>query len=344
MKSKIFNLLLVLVVLSSCSKELEVDTPFFEVSTESTTYQVGEEITFTFEGNPKQIWFYSGELLNDYDYKDGRIVDISSGDGATVSFSSAVVDGTQANQLTVLYSKNFNGTYDYTNVKAAEWVDITNNFTFGTGSSFVASGSYDVSDFLSAGEPVYFAFRYITRPQATNGVARKWNIQNFTIISKATLEDGSALTIADQTYAGFRLVDENAENAPAQSVITSTRISLLGNVYKNPDDPIYDPENPIYDPESDEYDPSAVLPVYDPNNPYNDPLSENWAVSKPIYTDEVDLGPDLSIAIKEYYTQVMSYAYSYSEAGVFDVYFVAANTSVDDSKQVVKHLEITITE
>ncbi|MDX9880486.1 MAG: DUF5017 domain-containing protein [Prolixibacteraceae bacterium] len=353
MKIKIFNLVIGLIVITGCSMELEVDEPTLDVSVESTTVQVGQEILFNFAGQADNIYFYSGELLKDYSFKDGRIIQVADS-GAVVSFTSAVSGGTQENQLSVLYSTNFNGNYnDLASVKAATWVDITSNFKLGTSATFLASGPFDISELIVAGKPIYFAFKYTNRPQIENGWARTWMIQNFTVLSKAKLGTTN-LTVYSQLYAGFRIVDENPENAPARSVITTSRVTLLGNIYKDPADPIYDPENPIYDPEnpiydpeSPDYNPDAELPVfvpYDYNSPYNDPLSENWAVSAPIHIDKIDLGPDKATAIKSKETQSEGYSYTYSAPGTYQAYFVASNNSIDYSKQIVRKFEITVIE
>lgn len=344
-----------MLIMVSCNKIIVVDAPNFDVSTEATTYKVGEEIKFNFKGgNAHIISFYSGETLKDYAFKDGRIIDLK-GAGATMAFQSSVQVGTQVNQLSVLASTDFNGNYStLANVKAAIWTDITSRFVLGTGTAFKASGTNNFTDLIVPGKPIYFAFKYVTKPQAINGLARNWFIQSFVITSTATLDNTIGLILANQANAGFRIIDENKENAPALSSITSTRISLLGNLYKNPvlpifdpTNPIFDPKNPIYDPLSPAYVPTAVRPTfvpYDPVSPYNDPLSENWAVSKPINLETVDLGPDWSTSIKGISNSNMSeYRYKYLKEGTYKAVFVASNNSIDDVKTVIKEITITIT-
>lgn len=353
MESKIFKLFVFLFMMTGCETDLVVDTPTFDVSVGSTTVPAGQEILFSFTGQVDNIAFYSGELLKDYAFKDGRVVDVAN-EGGFVSFTSAVTGGSQENQLAVLYSTDFDGNYDnLASIRNATWNDVTGSFTLGTSATFKASGNLDISQWLTSGNPIYFAFKYINRPQVENGWSRTWMIENFAVTSKKQLGTMN-LTICNLLYANFRIVDENPENAPARSVLTNTRISLLGNIYKDPNDPvydpenpIYDPENPIYDPESAEYDPSAVLPVfvpYDPDSPWNDPLSENWAVSGPIYADKIDLGPDLATPLKNKETQSEGYAYTYTTPGTYTAYFIASNNSIDATRQIVKKIELTITE
>lgn len=352
MKSRIYPICMLLFFMAACSTELTVEMPEFEVTAVSATVKAGTPVQFNFSGTHDNISFYSGELRKDYNFKEGRVISVADS-GAYVSFTSSVTGGTQQNQLTVLYSTDFNGNYDdLSKIKAATWTDVSSAFKLGTGTSFLASGSVDISSWLVKDKPIYFAFKYTTKPQLINGVARSWMIQTFAVTSKAKLGT-VALPIINQLGAGFRIVDENPVNAPALSAITTSRITLLGNRFKDPNDPVFDPNNPVYDPNNPiyvpgtpQYDPIAVRPTYfpyDPSNPYNDPLSENWAVSTPINVDKIDLGPDLCTPIKSKDTQTSVYTHTYSVPGTYTAYFVAANYSIDDSKEVVKKIEIIVT-
>lgn len=354
MKFKYYSMLLAVLCMASCSKKLDVGgAPDLTVSTESTTYKVGEEITFKFEGHADLVAFYSGEDFNDYAFKDGRVVDVASS-GVNLEFNSSVQNGEQEGQLTVWASTDFNGNDDLASVQAATWTEITDRFTLGTSATFVPSTTQSLSDLIVAGKPLYIGFRYITKPQVENGFSRMWYIEDFSVTSAAELA-GSPLVLTDQANAGFRIIAEDPENTPVRSSLSSTRLTLYGNVYKDPNDPMYDPENPIfdpenpiYDPESDIYDPDAVRPEfvpYDPASPYNDPLREHWAITKGISLEQVDLGPDWSNPIKGISnSKLEEYTYTYTEPGTYKVYFVASNTNIDDSKQVVRELTLTITE
>lgn len=335
--------------LSLIACEEEVETPDIQITTASTTYQVGQPVTFKIDGYADMITFYSGEPTNDYAYKDGRVVDISDGN-VSLSFTSGVTGGTQADQLTFFASTDFDGNYD--NVGAATWVDITDRFTYGTSATFANSTVQDITDLVVPGKPIYFAFKYLTRPQAVNGLSRNWMIQTFALKS-TVLFNGAAVTIADQANAGFRIIDPEPENAPVRSTITTTRVSLLGNIYKDPADPIYDPENPIYDPANPIYDPTSHL--YDPNavrpefipydhaSPYNDPELEHWAVTKPIYLNELDMGPDWSRPVKGISNaEVEEFQHTYLRPGTYTAHIVAINATIDGRQEVVKEFTITI--
>ena len=105
--------------------------------------------------------------------------------------------------------------------------------------------------------------------------------------------------------------------------------------------PIYDPNNPLYDANAQRPD---FVP-YDPVSPWNDPELEHWAITKPIYLDEVDLGPDFSTVIKGISNaEIEEYAYTYSKPGTYTAHFVSINASIEGKKEVVKEFTITVTE
>ena len=361
MKLRYYIMLIGLIIMVSCQKKLVVkDAPDFSVSTNGTSFKAGTPVTFNIQGSADIISFYSGELFHDYALKDGRELDVT-GKGLSLSFKSGIAAGspagTQNDQFSILMSTDFSGNYtDFAGVKAASWKNITDSFTLGsTSTTLVASDTADLSSLVVAGKPVYFALKYINRPQVANGFARQWIIESFSLNSKDTLSNGSRITIADQIHAGFRIVDQNPVNAPARSTITTTRVTLYGPFYKNPNDPIFDPNNPIFNPKNPIYNPdstayvaTAVLPVYvayDPNSPYNDPQSENWAVSAPITIGKVNLGNDWAVAVRSsvYSAKPAVYNYVYKKPGIYKAYFVASNNTIDENKEVVKEVDVTIT-
>lgn len=353
MKLKYFICLLVIIT-SSCSKEIEVNQPDFNVSTTAASFKVDEEVKFNFEGSANSILFYSGEEGNDYEFRNGRAINVEN-KPILMSFDSSVQGGTQQNQLSILASNDFNGNYtDLASIKVATWTDITTRFSLGTSATFKASGEGSLDDLIATGKPLYIAFKYITKPQAVNGLVRTWMIQNFSISSNVQFQDKN-VSLTDQIMAGFRIIEEDRLNTPARSLVTSTRVTLQGNVYKDPADPIYDssnpiydPLNPIYDPTSPSYDPKLVMPrfvPYDFTSPYNDPTRENWAVSAGIYASKVDLGPDPSTPLKGLTSgKLQGFTHVFTKPGTYKVHFVAVNVNVDSKKEVLRTITLKITD
>ncbi|SKB30671.1 DUF5017 domain-containing protein [Daejeonella lutea] len=356
MKFKYCTILLGVLFMSSCKENLEIGVPTFDVKTAKTSYKAGENVDFDITGGETHmISFYSGEVLKEYASREGRVIDVSKS-GITGSFTSSVQLGAQTNQLAILASTNFNGDYSsVAKVKAATWTDITSRFALGTGTALLASGNKDLSDLVVAGKPLYIAFRFLTKPQAINGLTRQWFIQSFSINSNLKLDNSITLPIVDQASAGFRIIDDNANNAAkALSSVSATRVTLQGNTYLHPglpqfnqNDPIFDPKNPIYDPNSPLFSATAkYVPFvpFDPNSPYNDPATEHWAVSKGIMIDKVDLGPDRSTPLKGLPNPTISkHSYIYTKPGNYKAVFIAANNSIDGDKTVIKEINLTIT-
>lgn len=305
MKRNIIILLSILVI--SCNKDEELvggDLQDFVVKTNSSTFKVGQEVIFSFEGNPGLVSFYSGEVYRDYAFKEGRIVKTGQ---ASVSFTTAVTGGTQADQLSIVASSDFDGNYaDFSRVKAATWTNITNRFLVGTNATFKASGVQDITD-LVKGKPIYLAYKYITKPQTANGIARTWMAQSFSLTSSTPI---GTLTIADMSIAGFRIIQQIRDTTSIpRSSVSASRVTLLGNNFDKT----------------------------------NDPLHEIWAISKPINTGEIDLGPDRPIPIKGYSeTRIQKYTHIYKKPGTYKVYFIGANKDINESKEVVRDLELTI--
>jgi hypothetical protein len=233
-------------------------------------------------------------------------------------------------------------------------MDISDLFPLSTTATFLNTSPQDTSGLLVNGKPLYIGIRYLTQPQKVNGLARTWMFQDFQLASKAFINE-SYPVIANQETMAFQIVEQDKENIPSRSAISGTRITMLGNIYKDPNDPIYDPENPIFDPENPIYDPSS--PQYDPNAtrpeyvPYdendvtNDPATEHWAISKPLMVDKLDLGPDWARPVKGIRSVMPdSFSHSYTTPGTYIVRFVASNSTIDEQKTVIKELTITITE
>lgn len=348
-------------LLLSCQKKLgEVTTPDFDVVATELTAKAGAPVVFQFTGSANTLSFYSGEIGRDYQFREGRTVDVA-GKGLTLNFSSGVAAGnpagTQENQFSLLLSTDFDGNYsDLASVQSATWTDITSRFTLATSATMVATDTVDLTEFILPGKPVYFALKYVNRPQVENGFARQWIVENFLLKSAEAKVNDVQVTIADQALTGFRIIDQHPVNAKARSTITPTRVTLYGPVYKDPADPIYDPNNPvfdpnnpIYDPRSSEYNPGAVLPVYvpyDPGSPYNDPYSENWAVSAPVLLGAVELGKDVSAAVRTsvYGAKPDKYNYTYTKPGRYEAYFVAANNTIGENAEIVRKVIVNITE
>ncbi|MGV3642330.1 MAG: DUF5017 domain-containing protein [Adhaeribacter sp.] len=299
--NKVLYLFGVLLLLSACTEEEQA--PTFEVKPSTLAAKVGDTITFDIDSEAGFVSFYSGEFGNDYAFVGGRIVEA---EGLDMFFQSRVNFGTQADQLRVLASTDFNNTYDVPSVKAATWVDITGRFSLGTTANvYRDSGTRDISDLYEEGKPLYLAFRYTTKPQAANGAGRTWTITNFSL--KSMTEIGPQ-EVADQKSAGWTLVQEAEILDPGRSSVTSSgTINLRANNV------------------------NTELPT------------EFWAISKSFAMTDIDMGPDKSVPLKNMsVNNLKRHTHVYTKPGEYKAVFVAINESVYGQKKVLKEIPITV--
>jgi hypothetical protein len=322
MKTSILFLALASIGILSCSKRLgKVKDPEFEVTTEKTNYKVGEPVTFNFANNSDVISFYSGAAGNNYMYKDsGQVIPVANF-GVTLEFSTQLAGtGTQANQLTVWISNDYNGKDDYASVKAATWTEITSLFKLATTTTLLAAGNKEISSYFNADKPVYIGFRYLTMPQAINKPARIWYVQNLLVKSLAPPINNQPVLITGQERSGFKIINQYPVEAPSLSNVAPTRITMLGNAFRIPGDSLYVP-----------------------GSAWNDPMTETWAVSKGITKAPVTLARDYSVAVKGINTDVVnSFTHIYTAAGTYKATFVAINSNIEESKTIVKELTLVI--
>jgi hypothetical protein len=304
-------LLMCLAIFASCEKQGEITEPDFQVtdytikSVIDTAGNTVKQVTFNFKGDASIISFYPGLLGNDYAYRGGRVLGVAA---LLSSFSTTVDNGTQDNQLAVMVSSDFSGTYDIANIRAATWTDITNRYALNTrgASASLPSGTKDIKDLLVDGKPLYYAFRYICKPQTPFGLNSTWRIRAFSLQSQNEL---GTVTLATLTTADWKLINDGSTiDAGRGAVIESS-----GNVRFNG------------------------------NHLTREVLTESWAISKGFEVGKVNMGPDRPIAIKTSIdTQMNNYSFNYSTPGTYKVAFIAINASYKGQEQVIREMEIVV--
>lgn len=304
-------LLMCFAIFASCEKQGEIIEPDFDVtdytvkSVLDTAGNAVKQVTFNFKGDASIISFYPGLLGNDYAYRDGRVLGVAA---LLSSFSTTLDNGTQDNQLSVMVSSDFSGTYDIANIRAATWTDITNRYTLNTrgASASLPSGTKDIKDLLVDGKPLYYGFRYICQPQTLFGVNSTWRIRAFSLQSQNQL---GTVSLATLTTADWKLINDGIIIDPARGAV----IESTGNLRFNG------------------------------NHINKEVLTESWAISKGFEVGKVNMGPDRPIAIKTSIdTQMNSYSFTYSTPGAYKVVFIATNASYKGQEQVIREIEIIV--
>lgn len=186
MKNLLYLLSLLVLLCSSCDKTLDISSPDFDVTATSTTFKAGDTAKFILTGHADVITFNSGE----------------KGD-LQLSFASQTRFGSQANQISLQVSTDFNGKYTEADVKAATWTDLSSRFTFSPNTTLLASGTKSISDLVQSGKPLYLAFRYTGQANATNNM-RNWWINNLSVNSALA---GTTTSVILQATADYKFVN-----------------------------------------------------------------------------------------------------------------------------------------
>ncbi len=213
----------VLFVLASCSQTLKVDPVSFGITTASTTYNTGDTVNFTFTGQPDMITFYSGVPGSNYEYRTRT----NAQGQVQMQFTSLEKYGTQDSTLRLLISTNFGGQYDSANVYQATWTDITDKATLSTHENTISSGIIDLSNYVTAGQSFYFAFKYAGTKDSTQ---KTWTITNYGI--NLLLADSTTSAVATMTSPGWTAV--RIKGSAAWSV-SATQLLIKGGGSTAPD-------------------------------------------------------------------------------------------------------------
>lgn len=334
---------LFVVIVTSCSKKLEVEAPDLNVTAQALTVEAGDAVIFNIGdvNPPDNLYFFSGEptreYLNSYGVGPGRLAISRSGydfsfqsrfDYNSPPDDSAAVYGLQTGQLSIWASTDFSGTLDSASVKRATWTDITNKFTLPTiqeASSLTNSGVNSLQDVVVNGKRLYIAYKLITKRQRANGYSQYWNIQNFQIKAKDSSYGGLPV-LYNMGKMEFNFVD--ITRAVRTSVLSRTTTALrMGG-----------PDPYIGTTQQEDSIIIADRIVVDPE------LSEAWAISAGINVDSVFLGYDSPVTVASY-TNVKfptEYTYVYNTPGTYKAVFLGENRTKDETKKVVKEFVITV--
>lgn len=135
--------------------------------------KAGEAITFSLSGSSaNNVVFYSGESGHNFDFRERFYAD----NDMVVNFSTYVRYGEIYQNLQFLVSNDFNGNYNVENVEAANWIDLSDKFTFSSGVDRVPSGEASLKEYAGddPNAQIYVAFRYRDneKPRQNNWIIR----------------------------------------------------------------------------------------------------------------------------------------------------------------------------
>ncbi|SMC86020.1 protein of unknown function [Pedobacter nyackensis] len=298
--------LAVLPFLAFCTKD-DVQTPSFDITVEAREYKINDSVRFIIKDAPDVLSFYSGEKGKEYQYRDRIVVE---GRRKELALNTQIIYGSQTDNLKIMVSNDFTGTYDEASVKKATWKDITSKFTLSTSpinllGPRVSSGKVDITDDIIAGKPLFVGFKYVgLASPGTASTQRGWRIYGFDLTT--TDKDGTSTSIATRTNAGWSPV--NIIDAVSPTTGASKWIYVADMFY---------------------YDPMSSLVE-----------SEGWYITKGFLPD--NMSPDKGTPIKDYTQRRTSYAYSFKAEGEYTVTFVGSNVNYTGEKEVVKEFKIKV--
>ena len=195
---KYLYILLLAGIISSCSKEIEVDAPEFNVEVEKLSYKVGDTVRFNFSGKPENITFYSGKPGADYNFRERT--EIEGGIPQIDLITQYGGGGTQVNSLRLMVSTDL-AAHTKDAVLAADWKDITIRAAIAPNTTITPSGTIDLSDIVKPGKPLFVALKFVgaTDPDKAAGT---WIFRGFNATTK--LASGTELPIANFLNAGWQ--------------------------------------------------------------------------------------------------------------------------------------------
>lgn len=296
----------------------EVEVPSLEVTTEKTTYKVGEPVEFRFSGYADFLTIFTG--VDNYTagsvegtFKGSRYIyreRISEPGQCFLSFNCRKdnVNTLENATLSLLVSTDFNGDVkDMDAIRAAEWIDITDRAKWPDASTKsgtnVASGNIDLSEWN--GRKIHVALRY----RADAGADQYgWTLSSFTLKNTVPTDantfviwnNGSAPKFGTMT----NIMQEDGVS-PQYAWSLGTSLVCKGGV-------------------------GTATGALD-----------SWLISSPVDPSMVD--PDYGTVIKSY-SQVVPelYSFKYFKPGEYTATIVSRNATRDGSEERVKNITLTI--
>ncbi len=311
------------VLMSSCNKaaediDIEDDTEEEVVLTplafnaeidQTVTYKVGDTVKFNLTGNSYLLGFYSGTVGNNYEFRDTeRFYEVL----AKLSFESNKVPANSNNVdgLELLYSTDFNGNYDYTNVKMATWLPLTSKFSIQTelqasSSTYEPSGLVDVTDIFVDDKPVYFAWFCKTN---AGSYRTQFRMQQFKLQGEVIDDSSLSSDLFAQNDFNFQWVLNPEAALAGGPTVNDTQILWTGTF-----------------------------------NNTSGPYKDGYAISKAIELPKFNAGKDTpTILLPTWSEGVAKYEFVYKKAGTYEVVFLASNLTSGAPGEIMKTVTVTV--
>ncbi len=307
----------------SCEEDILRDTDSAYVTlNETNTYRVGDEVRFQLHGNPDYVYFFSGEVGSQYEYRDRTTISMEDLETCKLVVEYTAVYGL-AGGLDVYASKTFEGlkgndgladlatmqsiqaTMDPTTKEIPGWEKLPYDEVANT----PTVQEYDITEYADS---FCLAFH--------------WNTPAF-----------------DQTQRTYRMNLSVKTKFKGYDEVTTPASSLaLTSVSMNSDyitDPYWhDQGNGSVRFLAAGYD--IVMQGVAANAlPY---CLDSWVVSKPRPLNNI--APDTGFSVKAFSDDTSEYGYTYEKPGTYEATFMITNGNYQGSHRKIQHMTINIVE
>lgn len=313
------------ILTQSCSDR--VDDVDFNVSVPQEIY-AGEPMTFSFDGNPDYIVFYSGTTGNQYANRNRTNIGIDQMD---ISYSITQRYTTRQDFkepiLHVMVSEDFTGEQSAAAIQAATWTELSAQ----TGSTTAEkpfpvpnpdaieqnptgyANAINVDFSAYKDKQFFFAFKYLTglHPTISGGSGANATYANHPRIDitemnmqKVAAGSGETIVMDDlQNEWGFSTIFVNSMTQATYTISSNTL-------------------------------------MFQPQGDHRDQPVEVWMISQRL--DPTSVEPDRGTALKGTNIALSSYQYTYTEPGTYTATFIATNANMWDSKQTVREVTFEV--
>ena len=356
--------------LVACDKELKEDT-HMDISVETNdhvsfdgktvTVKKGSPVTFSFNGDPDFISFFSGEIGNEYKYRNRTEMQIEDVTKCEIDFRVWYSYGnatTIKNSTFAMISDQFEGLKkvsveeDKQAIENCEWVDLIDQNKLPTkansgGEALAGSATFnhDLTSYL--GKKITVALHF--NPKANSATMPQPNFMDMQI--NLSFNNGKTTTILakDFEFSPLNLVynlDDLNKN--------SGHIQKLKTTLGNKDLTLEELKNETYTKQISYLTIDGHIPYFwkvtvpkqilIAGGPANYTMADSWLISAPLLLNG-SCEPDKGTSIKNISQSLDVYAYTYEEPGTYTATFVANNANyVHQGGQVVRELTIKVVE
>jgi len=364
---------------SACKKILDAKSiSNFDVTTNSTSYNIGDSIQFIIPNEADVIQFYAGNVGFNYAFKDRNFAIGTNILKFQTKLENSNINNFKDDKIYLKVCTDLKS-LDSIGVANATWQDLTSLAKWpsvdsikGTviTSSYIYSGAIDISQYKSY-DSVYIAFQVIGKQKSTTS-QRKWSIQGFTLAN--ILSDSSYTPLFFPAYNSAASI--STDTLPNFAYVGWCQVNVKNNPYPNYNDVSLNFNawnlgefgvNTINAPNIINSKPcnqngvaiATNYPIiFNPGTTKFNPDNEDWAITSPINLKTVrhdfptvtiknsagTIGRGVKVvnAGGVYATYSLLIDSTFKSGNTYDMVFVGQNINIDQKNEQVKHISIKI--